>query len=143
VKELSNAPLVSFLDLGKMTKFMSRTDSDNDAEALACLRQANAMLRKAGTGWGDMFVRLMVQDIKEEKKPADNLNAEEVLLHTINWLVSEGKLPKEVGDELIQTIRMMLVSKDTNFKRRTGRKIRSAIRSFMGQDRGVQDVPEM
>ena len=40
-------------------KFMMRTTSENDAEALTALRKANAVLKKQGVTWSDLCRRLV------------------------------------------------------------------------------------
>lgn len=44
------------MDRDKMIKLMNLTFSDNDHEALAALRKANAMLREEKKMWGDLLL---------------------------------------------------------------------------------------
>ena len=46
------------VDLSLLRKLMARTTSDSDAEALACIRKANALMLTAGLHWDDFFDRL-------------------------------------------------------------------------------------
>jgi hypothetical protein len=42
----------------KLCKVMMLTTSDNDSEALAALRKANALLKQRGLNWEDIFAAL-------------------------------------------------------------------------------------
>ncbi len=45
------------MELEKFTKIMRLCESDQDGEALAALRKANAMLKSAGLNWAEFLAR--------------------------------------------------------------------------------------
>lgn len=54
-------------DVARLRKFMALTTSDNDAEALAALRQANKLLAVHGLTWEAVFNRTIKADISIEE----------------------------------------------------------------------------
>lgn len=52
-------PKLTTAEYDTFIKFMMRTTSENDAEALTALRKANAVLKKQGVTWNDLCRRLV------------------------------------------------------------------------------------
>lgn len=51
-------------DFQRLQKFMQLTASENDAEALAAIRQANALLIRCGVNWERFFKRTVTLEIE-------------------------------------------------------------------------------
>lgn len=58
-------------DFAKLKKIMQLTTSDNDAEALSSIRMANAILKKTGLTWEEVFGRTV--KVTEEVEAADEV----------------------------------------------------------------------
>lgn len=120
--------LQPYLDFGRLAKLTSRTTSSEDAEALASIRKANELLAQANTSWAELCLRLLGVSIQEEKKPAENLSAEEVLENTIRFCLAEGKINSVMCEQLLQTVRLALRSQDAGFYRRVNQRIEDILR---------------
>jgi hypothetical protein len=121
--------LIGFLDFGRLGKLMSRTESDHEHEALLAMRQANALLRKTGSSWPEILLRVIMTERKmEEKPPEANLDPLAILEQTLRWLLDNGKITAEEHVQLLNMVRQMFQSKDTNFKRRVTRRVKNLMK---------------
>lgn len=53
-------------DFERLRKIMDLSRSENDAEALASLRAANAIIERAGATWGRFFDRAVRVDVEQD-----------------------------------------------------------------------------
>jgi hypothetical protein len=46
------------IDRARLAKLLALSQSDNDAEALSCIRAANKMVQAAGKSWDEVLVQI-------------------------------------------------------------------------------------
>jgi len=120
--------LVKQADFPLLGHLMARTQSPFDEEALEAVRRANDLLRKSDLSWDVLLVqfihrKLTEQDAKDAEA-ARELDPCKVLEQTLKWLFDNGKMSEEQYLVMLQSVRMMFLSKDNNFVRRTTRRIK-------------------
>ena len=121
-------PLQGYLDFGRLAKLMSQTTSSYDEEALTSVRMANELVRHADTTWAEILLRVIREQLKEEEKPpAENLSAEDVLLQTLRFLRDTRKISEAVYERLFKLVALVLRSSDDRFHRRAYRRIREIL----------------
>lgn len=120
--------LVRQADFPLLGLLMARTQSSFDEEALGAIRRANDLLRKADLSWDVLLIqfihrKLTEQDAKDAEASRE-LDPCKVLEQTLKWLFDNEKMSEEQYGVMLQSVRMMFVSRDTNFVRRTTRRIK-------------------
>lgn len=117
--------LIPRINYERLAKFMGRATSDYDSEALTGLRQANALLRKGGSNWSVLILEVLCQGLKKADKKVEDLDDPAKIIEQVLLGLRECKhITAEQHSELVLTVRMVLVSRDTNFHRRFGKKFR-------------------
>lgn len=142
--ERDETAVTNYLDFGRLAKVMSRTTSDNDAEALTSVRQGNTLIRRAGSSWAELCLRLIGRGLEEEQKQPkiEDQTAEQMLESTLKFLLDTGKINEEMYYELVKTIRLAFRSQDTGFQRKVRRRIGSILRGVGRRAVGSARVPE-
>jgi hypothetical protein len=122
-----------------LVKLLAHTESPWDNEALLAIREANRILGNASATWGTIFLRLISKELESEDKDVGaEMNAEQVIVSTVQWLVGEGKLDQKTGAELVASFRRTIRSRDQG---RNATLIRKA-REICGFEKGPLDSLE-
>lgn len=132
--------LIKRIDFTRLQHLLARTESSEDAEALASVRRANQLLRDSSMSWGELLLHFIERKLQEQALKDQEASREmdpcKVLEQTLTWLRENGKISDEQYSSMIQSVRMMFRSRDTNFTRRMSKKIRDVFSSATAQLEG-------